>query len=990
MKKNIKNLVLELFEGIKTKRMQYSPSKYAERYRTLTSDVSSVQGKFKYDMTPYLREIVDTLSPYHPAKITAIIKGAQIGFALDLNTKIPTTYGWTTMGKIKVGDKIFDEKGNVCNVTFATDVMYNRQCFNVFFSDGTKIIADADHKWAVTDEKNYDYKKEKIINTLEISKTFKHRKNRNRYAINNAKPLILEEKNLPINPYVLGYWLGDGNRTSNRIVCDNNIVEEITSYFKEFGERAEKLNIYKNKHIPDIYLRASIQQRLELLQGLMDSDGSITKSGGCEFYNTDKKLIEQVYELIASFGYKPVLKKKSEPGTCEIIKGKIYKTKSLYRITFKAFKEFPVFKLKKKFNRLPLRKNTRFSEIERRRIVNVEKCESVPVRCISVDSESHLYLAGKNMIPTHNTEGVLVNGILWIIANNPGNIMSLAANDDLSKEMIESRLDQGIESCGITDLIRPNTIRKRNQRTGDTSKYKEFAGGRLFAGGLNSIDKIGRQRSIKFGFFDDWDVAVISDKKQGNIYELLQQRFSTNAQGMKQYFISTPQNRPSNIEQVYLKGDQRKWHVPCPLCGKYTEIIWQSNDRKSGIVYKKDSDGRLIENSVGYQCPECGGIWKEKHKYKVNLKGKWIATQKPDRPGMYSYHINCLTAAPNMYDWTHYVRQYLDCFNAQGKIIQSKLKVFKNVVLGEVWEEKKTTIKKNQLAQNIRNYDINIVPHELSNLDGNGDIILLTCSCDLNGTLDDARLDWEVVGHSESGSVYSINHGSIGTYKSDRRKEDPKRKKFTYRNNEPENVWDLYYNEVINIDYPTENNDSMRIMMTAVDTGYYTHYAYDFIDSYPGQVVGVKGEVKKSMQKVGIDIPKFKPARERPNLYILAVELLKDELADMISLKWSEKSEQPQPSGFINFPMPNYKFKKYDNNYFVQYEAEEKKIETDDDGEPIGWKWVRRHSSAPNHFFDCAVYNLALRKIISKNIMKELGKRHSTWTEFVGVVKGMM
>lgn len=588
------------------------------------------------------------------------------------------------------------------------------------------------------------------------------------------------------------------------------------------------------------------------------------------------------------------------------------------------------------------------------------------------------------------TEGVIVNGILWIIANHPGNTMALSANDDLSKEMVESRLDQGIESCGIRHLIRPNTIRKRNQRTGDTSKYKEYAGGRLFAGGLNSIDKLGKQRSIKYGFFDDWDAAEISDKKQGNVYDLLQQRFSTNANSMKQFFISTPQEKPSNIEQVYNKGDQRKWHVPCPKCGAYIELIWHDKDKNGksvGIVFKKDDNDKLIESSVGYVCQECGEFWKEKHKYEMNLHGKWVPTAEPERPGIYSYHISCLTAAPNMYDWIHYVYQYIGTYK-EGRTIQSKLKVFKNLVLGEPWEEKQTKLNATALSNNTRQYEVGLVPNKLSNLDGNGNIVMLTCSCDLNGTLDDARMDWEVVGHTASGSVYSVNHGSIGTYKSGRKK-DVKRQKWTYRNNEADNVWDYFYNEVVGIEYFTDDDKTMRIMMTGVDTGYYTHYAYGFIDAYPSKVIGLKGDVAKKMNKAGVDLPKFKPARERPNLYILQVDLLKDELAEMIVLKWTKNNDMPQPSGFINFPMPEHKNRKYDNAYFRQYEAEEKKIETDDDGEPIGWKWVRKHSSTANHFFDCAVYNLALRKIVSTNIMKELGKRYSTWAEFVDIISGM-
>ena len=581
------------------------------------------------------------------------------------------------------------------------------------------------------------------------------------------------------------------------------------------------------------------------------------------------------------------------------------------------------------------------------------------------------------------TEGLLVNGILWIIANNPGNIMSLSANDELSKEMIESRLDQGLASVGIQHLIRPNTIRKRNQRTGDTSKYKEFAGGRLFAGGLNSINKLGKQRSIRYGFFDDWDSAPIADKDQGSLFELLQQRFSTSANSMKQYYISTPETRPSNIEKVYLMGDQRKWKVPCPKCGAYIEIFWYKiiDKQKVGIVFEKDKNGKLIEKSIRYVCQECGQSFKERYKYDINLQGKWMPTAESSRPGLISYHIPCFVSAPGMYTWTDYAYKWIEIFK-DGNESKAKRRVFKNVVEGLPWEEKQQKIKSNQLSRNTRKYEIGIVPSKLSEEDGNGNIIILTCACDLNGTIDDARLDYEVVGHSVSGSTYSIVHGSIGTYQP--KNKDPNRDDWTYRNNEPNNVWDFFYNEVVNINYFTEDGQEMNVVLTGVDTGYYTHYAYGFIDSYPGQVIGVKGKGEDKFIKISANLPFFKPAQHRPNNYILEVDLIKDKLAEMISLKKAD----PQPAGFMNFPEPGNGLYTVPG-YFSQYEAEEKKIEQNDDGETTGWKWIRKYSSAANHFFDVAVYNLAVRDIIAHKVCKEAKIPHGGWEYFTGIFSQM-
>jgi len=581
------------------------------------------------------------------------------------------------------------------------------------------------------------------------------------------------------------------------------------------------------------------------------------------------------------------------------------------------------------------------------------------------------------------TEGVLVNGILWIIANNPGNVLMLSANDDLSKEVVEGRLDQGIASCGIQHLIRPNTIRKRNQRTGDTSRYKEFAGGRLFAGGLNSTDKLSRQRSIKYGFFDDWEAAPIADKEQGDIFSLLQKRFSTAKNAMKQFFISTPELKPSNIEKVYLMGDQRHWFVPCPKCGDYIEYLWHDNKngKKVGITFEKDNEGNVIDESVAYICQSCGQTFTERHKYDMNINGIWKPTAKPIRSGYQSYYVPNLLAAPFMYGWTDFAHEWNDIYK-DGTEKKSKLKVFFNQTLGLPWEERKEEIKAGRLSKNCRNYDIGTVPNALSKQDGNGMIILLTCACDLNGTIDDARLDWEVWAHCETGSMYAIEHGSIGTY--GQKNED--REKYTYRNEAKDNVWVYLYNEIISKDYLTDENQNMRIMMTGVDTGYYTHFAYGFIDQYPGMIVGVKGRQEDKFQKYSKDLPTYKVARERSNLYILEVDIIKDEAAEMINLRWTDGNVQP--SGFLNFPNPSKG--KYTLKYFEQYENENKVLEQNDYGDTIGWKWVRKHTSAPNHYWDTLVYNLAIRNILTSKILNEFDIKRGTWADFVGIIKKLI
>ena len=182
----------------------------------------------------------------------------------------------------------------------------------------------------------------------------------------------------------------------------------------------------------------------------------------------------------------------------------------------------------------------------------------------------------------------------------------------------------------------------------------------------------------------------------------------------------------------------------------------------------------------------------------------------------------------------------------------------------------------------------------------------------------------------------------------------------------------------------------MKILLTAVDTGYYSHFAYQFVDTYPAQCIGVKGRQANDDKfiKIGTDAKNFKPAKERPRLYILEVESIKDELAERMGLVWQNK-ELPQPAGFMNFPEPSRGLYTI-NSYFIQYEAEEKVIETNDAGDPVGWKWVRKHSGAANHYFDVMVYNLAVRDIVADIFCREANKKYGNWADVVELIKGVI
>jgi phage terminase large subunit-like protein len=254
--------------------------------------------------------------------------------------------------------------------------------------------------------------------TAEIAETLYVRGNRVNHCIAVAAPIDLPEADLSIDPYVLGLWLGDGTSSSGAFTTAD---KEIATAFSIAGYQAHKrtgqydygtfglsrklrlLGLLKNKHIPPAYLRASIKQRLALLQGLMDTDGYVDPRGQCEFTTTSPALVYGASELVLSLGIKVAISE-----GVATLRGRIIGPK--YRLKFLT--ELPVFRLKRKADR---QKQEGFRGTHNvRYIVNVERVKSVPVRCIMVDCPSQCYLAGRTMIPTHNTDALLMGALQYV------------------------------------------------------------------------------------------------------------------------------------------------------------------------------------------------------------------------------------------------------------------------------------------------------------------------------------------------------------------------------------------------------------------------------------------------------------------------------------------------------------------------------------------------------------------------------------------------
>jgi recombination protein RecA len=381
------------------------------------------------------------------------------GKALALDTPIPTPKGWTTMGELSPGQEVFAGDGSPTCVTFATPVMAGHECFRVRFSDGAEVIADADHQWVTTTLWGRTGRwSPAVVTTRDMEATLWARDGHTlNHAIQACGPLEYPAQELLVAPYSLGAWLGDGTTDAASITCVD--PEILATQLRELG-------VLGNKHIPERYLHASVAQRLALLQGLMDTDGTVGTGGSgtgrgsgtatCEFSVVNERLAKDVHELLLGLGIKVILREGPA-----VLRGRVTGTR--YRLGFQT--DLPVFRLPRKATRLaPLR--TRRAKL--RYVTAIEPVTSVPVRCIQVDHPSHTYLAGHECIPTHNTTVALHaaasaqknGGIAAFIdaehALDPEYAKRLGVDTDV---LLVSQPDTGEQALEIADmLIRSSAI----------------------------------------------------------------------------------------------------------------------------------------------------------------------------------------------------------------------------------------------------------------------------------------------------------------------------------------------------------------------------------------------------------------------------------------------------------------------------------------------------------------------------------------------------
>lgn len=365
--------------------------------------------------------------------------GKGAGKQLADDTPILTSNrGWTTHGDLKVGDFVFGMDGKPTRVIQVHEPSMPK-CYRLEFACGGEIVCSAEHLWKTRVRRAGEKKGgsryrgraefEKVRTAENIYQT-RYASKGGRLMANHSVPATPAvdfqhcDNELPVAPYTLGVWLGDGSKTRPVIASHHNDWPFVLDRIMREGYGARMTHEFENhamyritglkqglkqlgllipqtqakgktwKRIPEEYLRASPQVRWDLLCGLMDADGSTGAKGVARFSNNNRNLIDGVEWLARSLGFRPnVRKSKQRP----------HENRPVFVVRFSAHNIGAPFYIPRKRAKIEKFQPKKASYTKWNTVSNIEPVESVKCRCITVAAEDGLYLAGRHLIPTHNS-----------------------------------------------------------------------------------------------------------------------------------------------------------------------------------------------------------------------------------------------------------------------------------------------------------------------------------------------------------------------------------------------------------------------------------------------------------------------------------------------------------------------------------------------------------------------------------------------------------
>lgn len=602
-------------------------------------------------MVPFCRKV-------HAAthKRCVAVTAAQSGKALAIDTPIATPDGWKSMGELQVGDRVFGSRGDAVVIDRVSPVMFGHTCYEVEFDDGQVIVADAEHIWTVERTDCSGRRRRVVDMTTEamdgegVSSVQANGRNRFKFSVQVAGALDLPEADLPLDPYLLGAWLGDGNARCAAITVGNADLEAMKSLLHEAGVETSArpdrkcwrvainlpgkkrkrgglrsilsgLGVIGNKHVPASYLRASAPQRLALLQGLMDTDGTVDNGTVASFCACAKNevLARNVVELAASLGYRPRIKRHKLGHW--IVNIQCYREQSVFRMARKT----EALRSEADANARPFRNS-------RRSIVAIRPAASVPVKCIGVVATDHLFLAGPTMIPTHNTDNIL-DIIGARLDQRPTPILYAGPSAEFVRDQFEPRLMDLLDQA---ETLKGKVARGKRMK----KNLKVVAGVKVRLGSAGSSTSL-KSDPFGLGIVDEYDEMMGNIKGQGDPLGLVEARGETYADfvtavvstpsigvvetevdpvnGLKLWKRTDPDQIASPIWKLWQDGTRHHFAWPCPCCGEYFV------PRFENLHIGKGWTPAQARREAFVQCPKCGGVITDDDKPAMIEQGVQIA-----------------------------------------------------------------------------------------------------------------------------------------------------------------------------------------------------------------------------------------------------------------------------------------------------------------------------------------------------------------------------
>ncbi len=563
----------------------------------------------------------------------------------------------------------------------------------------------------------------------------------------------------------------------------------------------------------------------------------------------------------------------------------------------------------------------------------------------------YTYITEIAMIKATQTGGTeaLINHELYCIKHGIGPCLYVTSDDNLAGEHMEKRISVGIDASGLQENIQPPVIRKSNKGTGDSRRAKSYRGTFLRAIGSRSESKLS-SFPIRVIHMDEVDKYPISLIGGGSAIEAAVRRADGYGALKKIFYISTPKNKAtSRIEPLFLQGDARYYHVPCPKCGFLQRLLWSqikwSKNQDGELDIRMDHDGKLLNSPVWHECanPECKNKMKDYQKYSFMQeknhggKAEWRPSKQSDRPGLRSYHIN------GLYGFRSWIDIVLQWCSIQGDI--DLLFSFTTDVLAESFHQKIDKPDRHFLAARAES--------DFLRGDVNRKVKAITAGIDVHAD----RLEMSLIGWTDKRESWTIDHLIYQGITSD-------------ADDDCFNVLE----EQLKKDYFRTDGSKLKINIALIDAAFNTAAVMHFCErfSHYGDQNKLQG-VYPCFGKLTLSeiVKEHKSTISVPEI-LLADQRLKREIYTNLKRKVPAAGHAYQP-GFCHFPID------FSEDFYKQLTAEEVKETSNSKG--VTSILIANTRQARNEALDChkmalgALYYLFLKYFELQNAHRKLRKR---------------